>query len=153
MLKAFLFPFLFVIPACDLSALHGIDVADDVYKVYNQDKAMLLAEARFEDRFGLSSNAFREARVFWTNTPCPYQDGWAVVHENRCYYGMMWGCDEIFVAMNRHDPNHTCHTVLLHEFGHCLLMEAGLNHDGDHSDEQFWDFIGEVTDESCGRGW
>jgi hypothetical protein len=114
---------------------------------------MLLAETRFEEWSGIDTDAFRRAEVYWTDTPCPYQDGWAVVHEGRCYYGLMWGCDEMYVALNMNDPDHTCPTALMHEFGHCLLMEAGLDPDADHSNDAFWSFMAQVRQETCNRGW
>lgn len=141
-----------VVASCIAGDDHGIETAD-VYKVYEQDKAMLLAETRFEQYYGVESTAFEWAEVQWTNTPCPYKNAWAVVYQDKCFYGITWDCDEIYVALNKDEPNRTCPTALMHEFGHCLRLDAGWDGDADHSEVEFWDFIGVVRKETCERDW
>ena len=59
----------------------------------------------------------------------------------------------IYVAMYRLDPNRTCHTALLHEFGHCLLGEAVMDRDIDHTNTELWDLVAEVRAETYSRDW
>jgi len=139
--------------ACFSHESDSIEVAN-VYKVYNQDKAMLIVEGDFRDTYGLSSsNAFERAKIHWTDTPCPYQDEWAVVVDRHCHPGISWGCEKIFVAMDQNNPNRTCPTALVHEFGHCLRTDAGWDSDSGHKDKDFWDFIEAEHQETCDRGW
>jgi len=137
---------------CGYDPHHGIELAD-VYKVYNQDKAMFLAEGRFEDQYGVISRAFDKAEVFWADTRCPYADTIAVIVDGVCYDGIMWGCDSIYVAMSAKDLNHTCPTALMHEYGHCLRLDAHWDADADHSETGFWEFMAGVRRETCDRGW
>lgn len=142
--------------ACDLTAPHGIEIAD-VYKIQGQDESLLLAWGRFEEHFKtVVPNPVIDdtVQVFWTDTPCPYRpEQWAVVMDGRCYAGRMWGCDELYVAMNSLDPNKTCGTALLHEYGHCLSMQAGWGEDASHQNEELWDNIRTTKKEVCLRGW
>lgn len=138
--------------SCDYGPRNNIEVAD-IYKVYNQDKAMFLAEGRFEDKYRVISDAFDRAEVFWTDTWCPYEDTIAVIVDGVCYRGIMWDCGSMYVALSVKDMNRTCPTALIHEFGHCLLMDAGWDADGLHKDLDFWNFMTEVRHETCDRDW
>jgi hypothetical protein len=132
----------------------GIEVSD-IYKVYNQDKAMFLAQTMVEDHYDVRyGNLFLDTTVYWADTKCPYSDEYAVVHEGKCYHGKMWSCGEMYVAIS--SLGTTGYTALLHEFGHCLYMEQiDPNHLGcpDHSDAAFWSIIGAATAVSRDRGW
>ncbi len=107
---------------------NGIEVDEDIYKIHDQDKAMLLTEVRVNDHYGVSLPHHDDigADVKWTSTVCPYHmDRYAVVLDNVCYNGIMWSCDQIYVALSNRDPERTCGSALLHEYGHCLLFTLG----------------------------
>ncbi len=159
-----------LIAGCDYRIDRGIETAD-IYRVYNQSRSMLLAEARFETKYDVISGAFVDAEVFWTDTKCPYKDILAVVVDGICYHGIMWNCGEMYVSLKYTVDDHTCPTSLTHEFSHCLLMNAGWEDaggpcafandpndtswigDSDHSDTDFWLFMTKVRREICDRGW
>lgn len=95
-----------------------------------------------------------DSKVYWTDTPCPYKDGWAVVKDGVCYHGMMWSCSEMYVAKNKNNPNNTCGTALLHEFGHCIRQTLQFDtHGDDHWDDRFWAVVAQAGMVSCDRGW
>lgn len=135
----------------------GVKVNRDIHRVYNQDKAMLFAESAVEDYYGISlGHAFEDTKVWWADTRCPYSDNYAVVIEyngvpDRCFYGIMFSCQEIYVAVSEHGK--TCGTALLHEFGHCLYSRIFYDFDREHVDQEFWGIIGASAAESCDRGW
>lgn len=132
----------------------GIEVTDD-HKIYNQEKAMFTLEYMVNDHYGKDITDLQfDSKVYWTDTPCPYKDGWAVVQDGVCYFGKMWSCGEMYVAKNMNSPNNTCKTALLHEFGHCIRQELNMpTHDGDHWDDEFWAIVAEANLASCDRGW
>ena len=133
--------------------IRDIEVAG-TYKQYNQDKAMLLAEAMIEDEFGLKfDNVWENTTVYWAHTRCPHSDSYAVVYKGECYYGIMWSCREMYVALSNKDPAYTCGSALLHEFGHCLHIEAFGHGDHGHEHEDWWQVIGEAAAQSCERNW
>lgn len=133
----------------------GIVINRDIYKVYNQDKAMFTAqymvEDRYEEDFGDLFN--KRTKVYWADTNCPYNDNYAVIYRNKCNFGRMWSCDEMYVAISRSGTTHD--TALLHEFGHCMKMEMSSLSDGDadHSDGEFWEIIDQAQLVSKQRGW
>jgi hypothetical protein len=59
----------------------------------------------------------------------------------------------MYVALSNKDANRTCGSALLHEFGHCMLMDMGTSGDCDHSDTDFWQVIENARVEACNRGW
>ena len=132
----------------------GIKVNEDIIGVYNQDKAMFTAQYLVEDYYGVElGDLWTDAVVYWTDTKCPKNGQYAVIYDRECYYGIMWSCDEIYVALSNGDPETTTGSALLHEFGHCMHMEMGLGGDTNHVDNEFWDVIIEAQDIARGRGW
>jgi len=132
----------------------GIVVTDD-YKILGQEKAMFTLEYMVGDYYNehIIDLQFRST-VYWTDTVCPYKDDWAVVYDGMCHYGRMWSCEEMYVAKNKNNPNSTCKTALLHEFGHCIRQELGMpTGDGDHWDDEFWEIVAAAKLDSCNRGW
>lgn len=134
---------------------------DPPYKVHDQDKAMLLTESYVEDSYGLDlDRVWESSKVFWVTTVCPYhKDQYAVVYKGKCSYGRMWGCQDMYVALSNKDPERTCGSALVHEFGHCLRGKLGLptylcpGMDAPHKDIYFWSIIRRAHDETCNRGW
>lgn len=127
----------------------GIEVDRSIVKVYNQDKAMLQLEGMAEDFYGVRlSNEFESTKVWWATTPCPYTDDPAVIYENHCYYGRLWSCGEIYVALPR--SGKTCGSALLHEFGHCLMMIIKGYGDANHSSD-VWPLVAEAHGLACAR--
>ena len=123
----------------------------DTYKVYNQDKALLLTQSYVEDEYGVDlGELFLDAQVWWTDTPCPYSDGIAVIYKDRCYHGITFSCGEIYVAKK---SNTTGDSALLHEFGHCLRFSMGMDGDEIHQDDKYWNLVREVQLETRERGW
>jgi len=132
-------------------AERGIEVDASIYKIYNQDKALLMFERKVEDAFKVNiGNAFETATIYWADTKCPYNDENAVIYKNRCYYGITFSCDEIYVAIGK--TNSTCGTALIHEHAHCVLKKLGLNMDRDHTGP-IWPIVVEAQNFACNRGW
>jgi len=131
----------------------GIEVDHSIHKVYNQDKAMLMLERMAEDHFDRKlDNIFERAHIWWTTTLCPYSDDPAVVYEGQCYYGRMWSCQDMYVALPI--SGKTCGSALLHEFAHCLTMHLAGSGWADHDHRgEIWDLVAEAHNISCERGW
>lgn len=125
------------------------------YKVHAQDKALLYTQFRVEDSYAVDlGETWEKAKVHWSEEKCPYnRDDYAVVYRERCYYGIMFGCDAIYVALSNLDAERTCGSALLHEFGHCLLGAMGFPMDADHENDRFWTVIEDAHEETCERGW
>ena len=130
-----------------------IKIRDDLYKVMYQDKLIALSAARVEERFNVWLWADEEPpHIYWTDTPCPYFEGNppAVIHNNRCYYGLMWDCGEIYVALH---PDGPAHGALAHELGHCWLLRMGFGGDPHHLLDEWWVWMNEIAAEGQRRGW
>lgn len=131
------------------------DPYEEIIGVTNQTKAMFTAQYMVEDayneRFGDLFN--KRTTIYWVRTVCPEDGLYKVIHNKECVYGKMWSCDEMYVAVSNGDSKRTCGSALLHEFGHCMLMEMGVNADTDHSNNAFWSVIEEAQDLSCDRDW
>ena len=127
----------------------GIEVDRSIVKVYNQDKAMLylegLAELHYSTKLG---DAFEDAVIWWTTTPCPWSGDPAVIYEGQCNYGRMWSCGEIYVALP--STGKTCGSALLHEYGHCLTMLIHGHGDAGHAGD-VWPLVAEAHGVSCAR--
>lgn len=135
--------------SCTVNDLHGIEVADE-QEMPNQGAVLEYTQSRFEDTYRVRVEAFEHSIVWWTDTTCPTKpDTWAVVYRDTCYHGLTWSCEEIFVAKNRLAPQDLCSTALVHEFGHCLLLEAGMDGDISHANTEFWEFMKQVRNEAC----
>lgn len=146
--------------SCDYS--HPVNINPDIYKIHNQDKSMMLTQGYVEYGYDVRLGRVAEnAEVFWSDDKCPYRMGdYAVVYKNKCYYGLMWECDSMYVALSNKDPLRTCGSALVHEFGHCLRGKMGFDPqlpcpgmDASHKDDEFWDIINQAHEESCNRGW
>lgn len=123
----------------DLSAL-GVPV---------QSKALLELEGMAEDHYSVSlANAWQDAVVWWTTTKCPKTLDPAVIYQNGCYYGRMWSCDEIYVALPRGGT--TCGSALLHEYGHCLRMLLFGDGDAGHKSD-IWELVAVAHERACVR--
>lgn len=123
----------------------------DIYKIYNQDGAVLLANGVLADEYEIEHRP--DYRVLWSDERCPYSEGYAVILEGRCYYGLMVGCQHIYVALSNRDPERTCGSALLHEYGHCWRAYAGWGYDSDHTDDRFWDTVRVAQEIVCDRGF
>lgn len=133
----------------------GIEVLDTI-EIYNQDKAMFTAQYMVEDEYQQDfGDLWLDSIVYWTDTRCPKNGQYAVIYDGKCYHGLMWNCDEIFVALSNEDSERTCGSALLDEYGHCLLMEMDPYHSGcpDHSDDRFWNVINIAKQIACERKW
>lgn len=132
----------------------GIAVTDKI-GIFNQSKALFWAQTLVEDEYQIDLGDLSTSGtvIYWTDTKCPKNGQYAVIYDGKCNYGRMWSCDEIYVALSGVDPERTCGSALLHEFGHCLSMAMGLGGDNSHSDERLWGVISEAKNYSCERGW
>ncbi len=144
-----------VATSCDTGPDHrGIEVNEDIIAVYNQDKAMLLFEAMVEDAFGVRlDNVWQDTTVWWADTSCQGRDGYGIQWGRGCVAGIMWSCSEMYVALSNADPERTCGSALIHEFGHCLSGHIlGGQLDGEHAGP-IWDVVAEAGHIACARGW
>ena len=132
----------------------GIKVSDRI-GVLNQSKAMFWAQTLVEDEYhvDLGDLSTQGVTVYWADTKCPKNGQYAVIYNGNCNYGRMWSCDEMYVALSNLDPERTCGSALLHEFGHCLSMAMGNGGDAGHNDNRLWDVIAEASDFACNEGW
>jgi len=134
------------------------DPYESVIGVINQTKAMFTAQYMIEDAYDVDyGDLFNKGTtVYWADTICPKDGQYKVIYKNQCNYGRMWSCNEMYVALSNGNPERTCGSALLHEFGHCMYMEGiDPNHSGcpDHSDNAFWAVIEEAQEISCTRDW
>ena len=141
----------------DCDGIENCDPFEDhIVGVFNQNKAMFTAQFMVEDHYGEDfGDLTLNSTVYWTNTRCPKDGQYSVNHNDKCHYGKMWSCDEMYVALSGKDPELTCGSALLHEFGHCMKskMTQFQSLDADHSDTEFWNVIREAHKISCDRGW
>jgi len=132
----------------------GIEVTDAI-GVLNQSKALFSAQIAVEDHYGVRlGDMHTDAVVYWTDTKCPKNGQYAVIYRGTCVYGRMWSLDEIYVALSNKDPERTCGSALIHEFGHAMYMEM-FDRDGNaaHDDDEFWDVLVAPMQLACDRGW
>jgi len=150
---------LYALAACAPAtpAERGIVVSEDIYKVRNQDKALLLTESMVEDEYGVRfENLWQDATIYWADTRCYYNDSYAVLYEYgdgppRCLAGITFSCNEVIVARNA--DLDVCGTALVHEFGHCLAINLFGHGDADHLDVDFWGLVEFIADDVCERDW
>lgn len=125
--------------------------------IYNQNKALFTAQYIVEDHYDEDfGDLWADATIYWADTICPKNGSYELVYEGECYYGFMWSCQEIFVALSNKDPTNTCGSALLHEYGHCLYMTMKTfdgNGNASHDDDEFWALIAEASLISCDRNW
>lgn len=115
----------------------------------NQQKAKVLTLTRVEEHLQMSLSI--PTNTWWTTTPCPYSDEYptAVVHDGKCYAGLLFSCGEIYVA----ERETVAHSAYIHELGHCILLHLGRDGDPEHKNQEWWNLIGEVKNEARNRGW
>lgn len=144
--------------ACDN---YRYDVDESIYKIPNQDKALLMLERNIEDFYGnglFLDNLFMDSNfLFVRGEPCPYnsQDSVIITDKGMCVGGIMTSCREMYVAIPD-DPVEdltVCGTALLHEHGHCIRQFLGLANSNSHPDKEFWAVIQETNKYVCGRDW
>jgi hypothetical protein len=134
----------------------GIEVIEDSegLGVAYQSKAMFQAQYLVEDHYRTDfGDLSTEATVYWTDTLCPKNGEYAVIYDHGCSYGIMWSCDEMYVALSNKDPKRTCGSALIHEFGHCMYMKMFGYRNSEHNDDEFWEVIGDAQKSACDRGW
>ena len=131
----------------------GIEVSDRI-GVFNQDKALFMAQKAVEDAYGVNlGDMHSDAVVYWADTICPQNGVPAVIYNGKCLYGVMFGLDEMYVAVSVHTPDRTCGTALIHEFGHALHLAVLGDYNGAHDNHEFWDVLDEPIALACARDW
>jgi len=131
-----------------LTGCPSSDVVYDIEVNSNHPKAFQAEiEDLVEERFGHEV----ETNVFWTITPCPTSDNFptAVVYKNKCYHGLTFDCDHIYVA----DRGKVGNSAFVHELGHCIRLDTGLNGDAKHEDIAWWEVIKELKQEVKDNDW
>jgi hypothetical protein len=125
------------------------------YRMYGQRQSMLLFQSLVEGAYGVRfGDLFAEIPdPFWVITKCPHDDDTAVVYDGKCYHGLMFSCDEIYVAVSHLNPQKTCGTALIHEYAHCLSYMMSGNYDGAHLSDSLWSLAGVAHKEACARDW
>lgn len=150
--------------SCDL--LHpttpeerGIKVNRDI-TIEHQPEALLFAEELVETYYDIDLGGLSEsAKVWWADTTCPYHpDQYAILMKyrgspDRCFKGITFTCNELYVALSQRDPKKVCGSALVHEFGHCIYLDIWNEGDRYHLDSEFWDLISGSSDEACARDW
>ena len=53
------------------------------------------------------------------------------------FVGLAFGC-ELYVAWN---TPRASNSALMHELGHCMLVSAGLDGNGEHDWREYWDYV------------
>jgi len=112
------------------SPFGGIEV-DNTDMHANQQAAQDHMVSSVEGQFGWNLDGVKTV-VSWTTTTC--EDRPAVVWDNRCFGGLTFACDLMFVP----EFAALAETALSHELGHCFRMYAGVDPDRQHVDEEFW---------------
>ena len=98
----------------------------------------LKVESIVEDTFGHKI----EPTVYWTTTLCPGSESTrtAVVYKDQCYAGLTFSCSQIYVA----DRGKVSSGAFVHELGHCVRLDMGLDGDARHEDDEWWGTIEEI---------
>lgn len=128
---------LFVLTGCPSTGFDpGIEFETNHPKAFQTEIQEIV-----EDRFGHPV----ETNVFWTITPCPTSDEapTAVVYRDKCYHGFTFDCEHIYVA----DRGPVAKSAFIHELGHCVRLDMGLDGDAKHEDTDWWDTIEEIKQE------
>ena len=116
----------------------GIKVSDRI-GVLNQSKVLFVTQLAVEDAYGVKlGDMHTDAVVYWTDTRCPKNGLSMVIHDGRCLYGVMWSLEEMYVAESNIDPDKTCGSSLVHEFGHALHGAVFGDFNGAHDHLEFW---------------
>ena len=138
----------------------GFDIDASIYKIPNQDKAMLLLERNVEDNYNVRlGNTFETSQVYFVRgVTCPYNGAAPaiILEDGSCVHGIMWNCQEMYVAVTPLDDPldyRVCGTALLHEFGHCLLQAMDMPADITHENSELWDIVQKTNKDTCSRGW
>lgn len=143
----------------------GYYPSETIYAVANQSKAMILLQMAVREEYpdvNLSNRHHEEVRVWWFDSRCPADPSrYAVVgardyrgiQKGRCYGGITFARQLVFVALSNLDKDRLCGSAFLHEYGHVIHDDVGGDGDPDHSDERFWGVVSKVNEDICSRGW
>jgi len=156
MIKQTLALFIVLLAACGgvmTPEERGIVVSDRI-GVFNQSKVLFTTQLAVEDHYGVDlGDMHTDAVVYWTDTICPKNGLSMVIYRGECNYGRMWSLEEVYVAVSNKDPEKTCGSALVHEFGHALHFELFGSYNGSHDHDAFWDVLKEPNRIACERGW
>lgn len=129
-------------------ARHHIEVSD-VDFVEGQALSMLQLQLDAESYFGVDfGDRWQRTRVYWTDTHCGTEGQHGVSYRGECLSGLMFNCEDMYVALSGLDPASVCRTSLNHEFAHCLSGDLFWDFDGDHSGE-IWDLVPAANARDC----
>ena len=136
----------------------GITLSN-VQHVPHQEDLLRLFQNRVEDHFDVDlGRAWAQAVVYWVSDDCgkTFTDARStlgVEYRGDCYHGVMFGCDELYVAHSSLNPyGELCHTALVHEFAHCLNGYLEGHYDSAHAAE-IWERVPPMWTSACAWGW
>lgn len=109
-------------------------------------RAIKLIKNTFDYRSGRTGMMVQhiEPVVYWSKPECTSRSHKPGVWSgNLCVGGVMFGCDEIYVA---YDGQPIYNSALAHELAHCFLMDGGLGADPSHKLHPYWDIVTVAND-------
>lgn len=127
----------------------GIAVDDDI-EIPSEGDVLALVQDAVENHYRIDLGLVG-GNVYWASSECEGKP--SVIWCGACERGLVWSCEEIYVAVSQWTPSTTCGTVLVHEFGHCLHDAMAGTLDTKHLDEEFWPIISRAYVETCELGW
>ena len=98
-----------------------------------QERVALYVEAETD----LTGLVEVETSVFWKEQDCTGPEGQpGFEFRDVCLAGVTYVCERMFVYKPVEGWG-----ALAHELGHCWRLASGMDGDGDHSDEEYWDVL------------
>lgn len=134
------------LPSCDegMNAAESLGIqATDEPRPY-QSEADAILRTELYATWGLEVFRERTWTVWWSDEACPDDPlgASAVVYNGRCFAGLTFWCQAVFVAWR----GHISASAYAHELGHCLHIAAGWGGDGEHLDDEWWAAIQRAND-------
>jgi hypothetical protein len=129
----------------------------DIVKVDFQDETILVLQRAIGEHYGIPRERFEavDLNILWADEACPYKPSnvqaavWTY-REHGCLAGQMFGCHEIYVALNVRGVGWT---ALAHEVGHCYNQEVRGQYDRAHQDREYWDVVHGTAKFAREAGW
>lgn len=100
------------------------------------DEAIAYVHQLYEETYPeVPELALTMPNVYWVDTHCPDKPGQTgIVYRGKCYAGLTWSCDEIYVAKR----STLASSALVHELGHCYRLVVHGDGDVGHVDDNWW---------------
>lgn len=118
---------------CSYEENYGIDY----YTKYKEGQEIALELTFDYINAEYITNIDPKVDLYWVNTTCSYDNvdnRTAIVYEDKCYVGLTFSCNYIYLA----DRGQISYSALAHELLHCAHIEIYKDGDGEHSHTSWW---------------